>query len=408
MSTRFSLHLTGAILVQSTFSGSAFILPIIAQKQFGASSWQTMLVTVAPLVLMVGSIFWSDFLKHTTLARYLMVYWAVALLPLAGLAFAQNYATLLTLHIVSAVGQGAWSPVAGELLRLLYPDKTRGRVFGVLSATMQLAGAGVSFCVGRWLNADAESFRWYMPAIAGVQLVGIVTILILAAASGINAMRPRHRRVGASHLARLIEPLLHTREILKSDRVFYKYEAAFMTYGVGWMICYALVPLMAEHKLHLTYREYTDATQVTYLLAMVLFYVPAGLLLDRFGPTRASGVAFALLATYPILLIFSTDPRTLSVASAIYGTAAAGVSVGWMLGPVSLAPTPAKVAQYVSIHATLVGLRGIVFQGLGVLMYELTGSFVLPLAIAAAAFAWGSVQMYQLHVLQAAAKRAAA
>jgi hypothetical protein len=68
-----------------------------------------------------------------------------------------------------------------------------------------------------------------------------------------------------------------------------------------------------------------------------------------------------------------------------------------MLGPVALAPTPAKVPQYVAIHATFVGIRGKIFQGLGVLIYSMTHSFVIPFVLAAMAFAWSAVQMWQLN-----------
>jgi hypothetical protein len=87
------------------------------------------------------------------------------------------------------------------------------------------------------------------------------------------------------------------------------------------------------------------------------------------------------------------------MVSFIYGLSHAGTSVGWMLGPVSLAPEPRKVPQYVAIHATFVGIRGKIFQGLGVLVYSLTHSFVLPFLLAAGAFAWSAVQMWQLNRL---------
>jgi hypothetical protein len=68
-----------------------------------------------------------------------------------------------------------------------------------------------------------------------------------------------------------------------------------------------------------------------------------------------------------------------------------------MLGPVSFAPTPDKVPQYVAIHATFVGIRGKIFQGLGVLIYSLTGSFAIPFVVAAGAYAWSSWQMFSLY-----------
>jgi MFS family permease len=129
---------------------------------------------------------------------------------------------------------------------------------------------------------------------------------------------------------------------------------------------------------------------------MVVMIYPAGLLMDRLGPIKSTGVSFLLLTLYPLGLIASKTEHQLMITSVVYGFAHAGASVGWMLGPVSLAPTPEKVPQYVAIHATFVGIRGKLFQGLGVLLYSVTHSFALPLAIAAAAYTWSAVQMWQL------------
>jgi Na+-transporting NADH:ubiquinone oxidoreductase subunit NqrE len=97
----------------------------------------------------------------------------------------------------------------------------------------------------------------------------------------------------------------------------------------------------------------------------------------------------------------------LGLATAVYGIGMAGVQMSWMLGPVALAGSPEKVPQYVAIHATLVGVRGILFQCLGMALYRLTGSFTWPLLLAAAAFAWAAAQMVRLHALQRATRGAA-
>jgi MFS family permease len=132
--------------------------------------------------------------------------------------------------------------------------------------------------------------------------------------------------------------------------------------------------------------------------------LPAGFLMDKIGAVRTTGLSFLFLMVYPILLIFADGPTALLVASVCYGLAHSGTSMGWMLGPVSLAPSPDKVPQYVAIHATLVGIRGKVFQFLGVGLYMLVGkvshsmsaAFAVPFVLAAAALLWASIQMWQL------------
>jgi len=112
---------------------------------------------------------------------------------------------------------------------------------------------------------------------------------------------------------------------------------------------------------------------------------------------RSTALSFAMLTFYPLGLMFVGTEMHLIVVSALYGLAHAGANMGWMLGPVSLAPTREKVAQYVAIHSTLVGVRGAVFQFLGVWVYVLTGSFIIPLAMAALGFGVSAWQMFSLH-----------
>ena len=45
----------------------------------------------------------------------------------------------------------------------------------------------------------------------------------------------------------------------------------------------------------------------------------------------------------------------------------------------------------------MVGIRGTIFQGLGVFLYWLSGSFGLPLALAAIGFLYSSYLMFKLH-----------
>ncbi|MFN9993572.1 MAG: hypothetical protein ACK54H_09510, partial [Phycisphaerales bacterium] len=110
----------------------------------------------------------------------------------------------------------------------------------------------------------------------------------------------------------------------------------------------------------------------------------------------STGLSFLLLSLYPIGLIFANDADSLWWVSLYYGLAHTGASVGWMLGPVSFAPSPEKVPQYVAIHATFVGIRGKVFQVLGVFLYEYTHDFTIPFVIGAISFVWSAWQMFAL------------
>ncbi len=395
------MHVAAAALIQASQTAVIFMLPVLAKKYFHANHAEVLIVTAAPTVCFALSIFWNDYFERRGTGRYLAVYWLVCCLPVACGAFASNVWMVIVPHVIASIGGPGYYPVAGALLKRLYTDKRRGSVYGVLYGSVMTAGALAGYGVGVWLHNNPESFRIFLPIASGAQLAGVLMLGWLAHATGMSRERTvRTNEPGTPRLGLLLDPILHMGTVLKQDPVFARYEAAYMTYGVGWMIAYALVPLLATEGLGLGYEEIASSTTVPYQIAIVLALVPAGWLMDRMGAVRSTAISFAMLALYPFGLIWALEAHTvrdLAIASAWYGVAHAGANIGWMLGPVALAPSPDRVPKYVAIHATMVGLRGAVFQGLGVLLYEVTKSFTWPLALAGAAYVWSAYQMWTLH-----------
>jgi MFS family permease len=397
------LHILSVILLQATQTTITFVLPTIGKKHFETNDWQTLLLTAPPTILFVLSIFWNDFFRRMNFGVYMLLNWAVSSLPIAAISLTDSYVPLEALFLISCCGFAGYHPASGELLKRLYPDKSRGRMYSIVHAANMIGGAWMVYEIGNALKANPEAFRWIFPLASGLQLLGTGGFALLAAKNP----RPVDPNAWVSSLAtartpwidRVLGPITHMKETLRADPVFARYEAAYMTYGVGWMIAYALLPLIMIDGLHLDYDQIPRHSQTPYLIAMVVALAPAGWLMDRLGPMRSTGLSFAALALHPIGLIIACqtkDPMVLAGASVLYGLAHAGASVGWMLGPVGLAPTPDKVPHYVAIHATLVGLRGAIFQGAGVVLYKLTGSFTPPLILAAVAYLWSSQQMWSL------------
>lgn len=393
-----SLHVLAAALVHASSFAVQAILAVIAIKRFDANAWQSLLITATPTIFYSLSIFWNDFFKRMKFGHYLTAYWLLACLPLAFMGLATNYWLLLVPHLISCIGGAGYPPITGELLQTLYEPTRRARIYSVLWGTSLVAAAAYGLALGKWLTHDPDSYRIFLPIVAGMQLAGVLCLRLLSHVSGHARSRPveiDHHEKG--HFAKLVDPITHMGRILKADPTFARYEAAYMTYGVGWMIATALLPLFVTERLKLDYDQIAQSTQVAYLLALVVVLFPAGLLMDRFGAVRTTAASFALLGFYPFALIFVHDSHSLALASVFFGFAHAGASVGWTIGPVSLAPTPAHVPQYMSIHATMVGIRGKLFQGLGVLLYWWTGDFYVPLTVAGLAYFWAGIQMWQLH-----------
>lgn len=398
LSLYLALHVAAAACIHATSIAVQAILAVVAIKRFHANEWQSLLITATPTIFYSLAIFWNDFFRRMKFWKYVLTFWAVAGLPLAFMGFADRYWMLLVPHLISCVGGAGYPPITGELLQALYPSARRGRIYSVLWGTSLVAAAGYGLVFGRALTTNPDSYRVFLPIVAGMQLVGVICLAILSRVSGHGRARVLDTSGSEKgHFAKLVDPVAHMGRILKADPTFARYEAAYMTYGIGWMIAAALLPILSAKKLGLEYDQIAQSTQAPYLLALVAVLFPAGLLMDRFGPVRTTAGSFALLGFYPLALIFVRSDLSLMWVSAFFGIAHAGASVGWTVGPISLAPSAEHVPQYMAIHATLVGVRGKLFQGLGILLFWLSGDFPIPLTVAGLAYFWAGIQMWKLH-----------
>ncbi len=403
-------HIGAVSLVQGTSMAVQALLPVIAKKELGANVWQVAIITAATTALFCLSIFWNDVFSRMRVGRYMLIYWTICCMPLglfgvlkmAGVTLSVWH--LMGLHLFACLGLAGYHPAAGELLRAFYPPHSRGRVYAIIWGVSLTFSAVCGFAIGKALERNPQAYEWLFPTAALAQLAGVLSIITLAKVTGADASRTLAKD-SRRFYSRVLEPVTHMREVLRSDSTFFRYEAAYMTYGIGWMIVYVLMPNFGPDKLHTTYEQYAQSTHVAYLVAVIAMIYPAGLMLDKLGPMRSTGLSFLMLTLYPLGLIFTNTVSMLTIMSVIYGLAHAGASIGWMMGPVSLAPSPDKVPQYVAIHATLVGVRGMLFQFLGVAVFWIASellhlsaawAFGIPFAIGAAGYLWSGVQMMQL------------
>ncbi len=391
-----ALHLAATLLVSAGMSFWICMIPLIAKLRFGANEWQLFLVMVAPPALMTLSLVWNDVLRRVPLPSYIALHWLFTMLPVAGLGFAHSFPQLLALHVLACVGLGGWSPLNGELLNRLYPASLRGRAFGTLMIPATASGALAVILGGRLLERHDAAMIWMFPSLAAAY--GVAMLIVGRLGRGWERASAPSPALGG--LRGVLAPVLRMRTTLREDVLFRRYELAFMTYGAGYMICDMLLPLLATTRLGLGYEDVALAAHGTRQALTLLCVLPLGLVMDRLGAERISALAFACLALYPPGLLLAGGPAGLAAASVFFGIGLAGVQHGWMLGPVSLAPTPARVSEYVAIHAALVGVRGILFQGIGVVLYVASGSFLVPLLAASAAFAWAAFQMFRLYALR--------
>jgi MFS family permease len=300
-------------------------------------------------------------------------------------------------------------PLRADLIRRAYPATGRGRAYAAVAAAETC-----SAILGVWLfgwaqQQDARAYVWLYPLAGGCSIFGALLAAKFAAAvcdpHHASADRMSRRRSGFRRLVRVSEAFRAVRVTFRRDPDFFRFERAYMAYGGGWMICFALIPHLVKDKLHLDWSGIALFSQNAMQIFLLLGMLPLGRLADRWGPIRLSAFLFAGLSLYPLGLCLAADGPQLAYVSAGYGLLMAGVHITWNLGPLTLAPTPLKAPLYAAVHTTMVGVRSLLMQPLGVLLFVVSGGFTLPLLVASACFAVGSLGMFRLAKRKARALR---
>lgn len=240
-------------------------------------------------------------------------------------------------------------PLQTQIYRLNYPEETRGKLFALTATTRSLAAAVFGFGGGWLLGWRLESYMWLLWGFAIASAVsGFWTY-------GLPAM-PWKMPEGSEG------SFLSSWRWVRADRDFRTLLISWMIMGIGNLIAWSLfVEFLANPKHGHSLPTDTVAwiTGVVPVVFRVLFTYPWGLLFDRvnFFFVRASLNIFFALAC---LCYFCGGSIAWWVAGmALFGIANAGGNVTWSLWVTKLAPKHA-VAEYMSVHSFLTGVRGII------------------------------------------------
>jgi MFS family permease len=247
-------------------------------------------------------------------------------------------------------------PLLTQLYRRFYPEISRGRLFS-LTGIVRAAAAMVFGFLGGWLlDLALENYRWLLWCFAASALLsGVLTRGLPKAGWGGAEDSP-----GQAPAASL--SLLSSLRWVRIDRDFRTLLISWMIMGVGNLVAASLfVEYLAnpKHGIDLPEKWIAWIVGIIPVSFRLLFSYPWGLIYDRvhFFTVRAVlNVFFAAAA----LVFFAGDGLWAWITGmALFGVANAGGNVTWSLWVTKLAP-PHAVAEYMSVHTFLTGLRGLV------------------------------------------------
>jgi len=342
------------------FAGlSASFFPIIARK-LGASSFQMALISSAPFMGALFTLYWARlssnavsqmdfFVKVKLLARAVILFAFLAINP---------WIFILLVFLNSLLEQ-AGSPAYVGIMKKIYSDDYRGRAMGYVRMEMAIVAVFASYLGGFLL--DHFSYRYIFP-------VGAVFGILSVAFFGRIKVKKENMRRQRKKQGILPREIL---EIFKKDRPFALFEMIFFIQGFANLMIMPLFPIFLVDYLGISNTSMGKLVSLSsiFLISSYLFW---GHYIDKRGACRSLTVNFFLRSFIPICYFFASSIWYIVPASII-----AGFTMGAQeLSRVHFITNRAKskdIPTYQGIDFTLMGLRGVIAPFLGVALMHWIG-----------------------------------
>ena len=333
------------------------------------------LVTGAPQLANIFSFLWAWGAQGRDKIRFLLFAQVACVLCLLLIAAAPLNAVGLGLMVLGAVGaRVAWSGVTtirSTVWRANYPRELLADMTGRLVTVAALIMGGVGVVIGLAMDQHAEAFRWIYPALAAIGLIG-----------AINYGRLRVRRHGQLlkrerlERRRMENPFSSLR-VLVEDRRFRQYMGLMMIFGSGNLMLKAPLILVLAEQLDYSQFQQMMVTGSIPLLVMPLCVPLWARLLDaRHVVHYRARQSWAFVLSFAVFTLASITGwmPLMWLGSALFGAAMSGGMLGWNIGHHDFAPAE-RASQYMGVHVSLTGLRGLIAPIIGVGLYQLAEHF---------------------------------
>lgn len=328
-------------------AGNTFLL-LIAVKWFHAGATAKALVAAGSSVgLMLSPVTVSvvERLRWPASAGAARLF-AIGAMACVVMALFPRMEVFVIASMVAMTTTSAAIPLMTQIYQDNYPADQRGRLYS--RAFMLRIGAAVVFgwLAGELLTRQLELYRWLL--------------LLFAAAFFVAYQAVRRIPSNPLHVSGGTHPL-HAMRYIREDRMFRQTLIAWMLMGFANL---SMLPMRVEYLANPKYGLAKTAAQISLLTVVIpnlarLCLSPVwGWLFDRMN-------FFALRATLNLgfalgILSFFTSETTLGLVTAaiVFGISNAGGDVAWGLWVTKFAP-PERVADYMSVHTFLTGVRGV-------------------------------------------------
>lgn len=326
----------------------------------------------APAFANVTSFIWSAIGHGQHKIRVLVALKIAAAILIALVAVAPRSPAGLLLLTASVVGARAcWAGVVtirSTVWRANYPRNARAKMAGKFATVQSLLLAATGYLLAEAMSWHEEAFRLLYPLAAAFGIAGAMVYRKMRV-RGHRALLIAERRESGSRS--LVSPLQLWR-ILRDDRNYRHYMACMFLFGTGNMMTAAPLVIMLREVFDMGYRRGMLVSSVIPIALTPLTIPIWSRLLDNVHIIKFRAIhswAFVCAATTMLVAVVSEQWQWFILSASLQGVAFGGGMLAWNLGHHDFAPAH-KASQYMGVHVTLTGMRGMLAPLLAVGLYE--------------------------------------
>ncbi len=317
--------------------------------QQGASHLQVGLLSAAPAVGLLFSPIWAGMIQRAGNPRpFFMIpnFIGRALLILPALF--QDPAVYVVAVVLFQLLMGIQAPAYAAVVSRIYPSDLRGRIMGYVRVAMGLLMIPLAYMVGSWSDAAGPSGPLIAAAVAGVLSIGLFNAIRIP-----NANVPEQAVKQQPRVKRF--PLQDQWDLLRGNKVLAIFMGATTLSGFGNMLASPLYQLIQVDVLALSNVQ-IGLARVAYFTALLLTFLLAGWMIDRFDIKYTLLAGVAAYAIVPLLYGIWGTYAAVVAGNAIQGIGEAIWDIGILAFVMRLAP--GREATVFGLHLMLFGIRG--------------------------------------------------
>lgn len=322
---------------------------LILVRVFNGDQFSKALVVAAPPIGLLFSLFLVQIVRRSgiTAGRAMALLHMVSALGFLLIALFGDYIWVYSLGILlGALGLASALPLMSQIYRQHFPDKNRGSLFAYGGLVRKVSAICAALLGGWMLREDINNYKILFGMFSGACVLMAWAVLQFDEVT-----------LDKTKKTKVFSAFRHLRE----DREFRNLIISWMFLGVGNLLCMAL---FVEYISNREYGYNLDEFQV----GMITTFIPEatflccvmwwGSLFDKWNFYLLRAFINLFFAAGILVYFLGDGIWFLCIGIGLHGVAKAGGNVAWSLW-VTKFSKPEHVAEYMSVHTFMTGLRGI-------------------------------------------------